>query len=113
MPLQTKPVDEPAAACFHVETREGSIEVSASLVPQQNDPPFRIGGLARFDSYQAFKGRAIWVGLTPAVAEDSTRSFNVTPRQLRELGFHVELTPESQKKEAEIDQKRNREESVA
>ena len=113
MPLQTKPQDEPAAVCFHVEPREGSIEVSVSLLPQQNDPPFRVPDPARFENHDAFKGRAIWVGLTPAVAEDGQRSFNVTARQLRELGFRVELTPENQKKEDEIDQKRNREENVA
>ena len=68
---------------------------------------------ARFDDNDTFRVRAIWVGLTPAVAEDGGRSFNVTARQLRELGFRVELTPENQKKEEEIDQKRNRKESVA
>lgn len=113
MPLQTKPQDEPAAACFHIEPRDQSIEVSVSLLPQQKDPPFRITGSARFESEEAFRGRAIWVGLTPAVAGDGDRSFNVTARQLRELGFHVELTPENQKKEEEIEQKRNRKESVA
>lgn len=112
MPLQTKPQDEPAAVCFHIEPRERSIEVSVSLLPQQN-PPFHVQGTAQFDNHDTFKGRAIWVGLTPAVAEDGGRSFNVTARQLRELGFHVELTPEMQKKEDEIDRKRNREENVA
>lgn len=113
MPLQTKPQDEPSAVCFHVEPRDQSIEVTVSLVPEQNDPPFHVAGPVRFDNHDTFKARAIWVGLTPAVAEDTTRSFNVTARQLRELGFRVELTPEKQKKEQEIDQKRNREESVA
>jgi hypothetical protein len=114
MPLQTKPQDEPAAVCFHIEPRDHGIEVSVSLLPQQPDPPYRIGGPpARFESHDAFRGRAIWVGLTPAVDEDGGRSFNVTARQLRELGFQAELTPEKQKKEEEIDRKRNREESVA
>lgn len=112
MPLQTKPQDEPAAVHFHIEQSDSSIEVSVSLIPEQN-APFRVHGPARFDDYDTFRGRAIWVGLTPAVAEDSGRSFNVTARLLRELGFRVELTPENQKKEEEIDQKRNREESVA
>lgn len=112
MPLQTKPQDEPAAVHFHIEPRDGSIEVSVSLLPDQN-APFRVQGSARFDGHDTFRGRAIWVGLTPAVAEDGGRSFNVTARQLRELGFRVELTAEKQKKEDEIDQKRKREESVA
>lgn len=112
MPLQTKPQDEPASVRFHVEPRDSSIEVSVSLLPEQN-APYRVESAARFENHDTFKDCAIWVGLTPAVAEDGERSFNVTARQLRELGFRVSLTPEKQKKEDEIDQKRNRKEGVA
>lgn len=115
MPLQTKPQDEPAVVRFHADQREGALIVSVSLQPQQQNPPYTIAAdsSSHFHSRDDFKARAIWAGMSPAIAEDNGRSFNATARQLRELGFSVELSAENQKREKEIDQKRKREESAA
>jgi hypothetical protein len=92
MPLQTKPEDYPAAVCFHISQPDGAFEVTVSPVTPDNQLPYRIqGGAPRFADRDAFKAKAVQVGLTPAVAEDQERSFNATARQLRELGFSIEL----------------------
>jgi hypothetical protein len=90
MPLDTKPEDFPAAVCFSVTSKDGKCEVACALLDLPQSPPYRIErGTTRFESRDAFKARAIYSGLTPAVAEDQGRSFNATARQLRELGFLV------------------------
>lgn len=98
MPLKTRPEDKPAAICFHLDCGDhGSVEVTATLLPNQSAQPYRIdGGAPRFSSREDFKARAVRIGLTPAVAEDPGRSFNATARQLRELGFTVEVEKEEQ-----------------
>ncbi len=98
MPLKTKPEDKPASVCFHLDFKDaGPIEVTASLLPNQNQHPYRIqGGTPRFDNRDAFKSKVLEVGMSPAVAEDPGRSFNATARQLRELGFSVEAEEKEQ-----------------
>lgn len=98
MPLQTKPEDKPAAVCFHFDLEDhGPLGVTVSLLPNQSEQPYRIqGGAPHFDNRDAFKARVVEVGMSPAVAEDQNRSFNATARQLRELGFDVELDLEKQ-----------------
>lgn len=95
MPVQTMAEDVPAAVCFHLEPKGESLEVTVALLPQQNDPPYRIeSGAPQFQDRDAFKRKVVEVGMTPAVAEDPGRSFNATARQLRELGFSVETQSE-------------------
>jgi len=92
MPLQTKPEDYPAAVRFHLSQPDGAFEVTVSAVPSEDQLPYRIqGGAPRFPDRDAFKAKAVEAGLTPAVAEDQNRSFNATARQLRELGFSVDV----------------------
>ena len=92
MPLKTQPEDYPAAFCFHVAENDSSLRVTVSLVAADTPGPYRIeGGEPRFTSGDEFKARAVEVGLSPAVAEDPRRSFNATARQLRGLGFSVQL----------------------
>jgi hypothetical protein len=92
MPLQTKPEDQPAAVRFSIEPKDGSIEVACAALPQKGEERYRLNDAAvRFSDRDAFKARVVYVGMTPAVAEDPGRSFNATARQLRELGFSVEL----------------------
>jgi len=102
MPLKTKPEDKPAAICFDLDFKDqGPLEVIATLLPNQLERPYRIeGGAPRFDSRDDFKAKAVRIGMTPAVAEDSGRSFNATARQLRELGFTVELEEEQPQRQA-------------
>lgn len=107
MPLKTKPEDKPAAICFHLDFKghdsedQGPLEVTAALLPNQLEHPYRIaGGAPHFDNRDDFKARAVRIGLTPAVAEDPGRSFNATARQLRELGFSVELKEEQPEQHA-------------
>lgn len=104
MPLQTKPEDLPAAVRFNIEPKDVFIEVScAAALPQKEDWRYRLNdGAVRFADRDAFKARVVQVGMTPAVAEDTGRSFNATARQLRELGFSVELPQqeEEQKQQA-------------
>lgn len=96
MPVQTKPEDKPAAVYFHLAHKDDALEVTVTALPQQNSLPYRIqGGAPRFGDRDAFKGRVVEVGLTPAVAEDEGRSFNATARQLKELGFSVEVEKEA------------------
>jgi hypothetical protein len=95
MPVETKPEDKPARVFFHRNGREGAVEVSCSMVEGQETAPYRIeGGTPRFGSVSAFKARVVQVGMSPAVAEDPSRSFNATARQLRELGFAVDVKQE-------------------
>jgi hypothetical protein len=98
MPLPWKPEDHPAAVCFHWAENDGAFQVTVTPVPPDShvtpggQSPYRIdGGEPRFASRDAFKAKVVEVGMSPAVAEDGNRSFNATARQLRELGFHVEL----------------------
>jgi hypothetical protein len=102
MPLQTKPEDLPAAVRFTIEPKDGFIEVACSALPQQQEWRYRLrDGAVRFADREAFKGSIVHVGMTPAVAEDAGRSFNATARQLRELGFSVEL-PQQQEQEKQL-----------
>lgn len=90
MPVETKEEDKPARVCFHREGKTGEMEVTCMIVETQEAAPYRIdGGASRFGSVTAFKAKLIEVGMSPAVAEDASRSFNATARQLRELGFQV------------------------
>jgi len=69
--------------------------VTCALLPEQKNPPYTIeGGNPHFESRDEFKAKVGYAGLTPAVAEDQNRSFNATARQLRELGFFVNITAE-------------------
>lgn len=100
MPLDTQPEDKPAAVLFYLSENDGTFEVTSSNLQQKKDPPFRVvGGVLRFENRDAFKARAVQVGLTPAVAEDEGRSFNATARQLRELGFEVQLEQEKEEEQ--------------
>lgn len=95
MPVQTRPEDTPAIVCFHIDENNG-FEVTVTNPPQQNRLPYRIeGGSPHFESRDNFKARVVQTGLTPAVAEDPGRTFNATARQLRELGFAVEMAKEA------------------
>jgi hypothetical protein len=93
MPLQTKPEDLPAAVRFSIEPKDGFIEVACTALPQKEEWRYRLseGTAVRFADRDAFKARVVQAWMTPAVAEDAGRSFNATARQLRELGFSVEL----------------------
>jgi hypothetical protein len=101
MPVQSKPEDVPAAVRFQLNQREGSLEVSCALLPQQTSRPYSVeDGSVRFDSRDAFKAAVVRAGMSPAVAEDEGRSFNATARQLRELGFAIVVSqdrPQDQK----------------
>ena len=93
MPVQTQPDDLPAAVRFHAADNEGAFEVTVSPVTPEAQLPYRIdGGAPRFASRDAFKAKVIEAGMSPAVAEDPTRSFNATARQLRQLGFSIDVT---------------------
>jgi hypothetical protein len=99
MPLKTKPEDLPAAVRFSIEHKEGFIEVACAALPQREDWRYRVhDGVVRFADLDAFKAKVVEAGMTPAVAEDTGRSFNATARQLRGLGFSVEL-PQQEEKE--------------
>ncbi len=101
MPLDTKPEDLPAAVRFSLETKDGFVEVACTALEQKEEWRYRLhDGAVRFANRDAFKAKAVYVGLSPAVAEDTGRSFNATARQLRELGFAVEL-PQQQEEEKE------------
>jgi hypothetical protein len=100
MPQQTKPEDLPAAVRFRLEQKESALEVACATLPQQAGPPYRIQeGSAHFESRDAFKAAVVHAGLSPAVAEDAGRFFNATARQLRALGFTVDLAEKEQDKE--------------
>lgn len=104
MPMQSKPEDAPAAVRFQLNQREGALEVSCALLPQQTSPPYSVeDGAVRFESRDAFKAAVVRAGMSPAVAEDVGRSFNATARQLRRLGFSIAMAkdkPEEQQKAA-------------
>ena len=92
MPLKTKPEDYPAAVRFHAAETDGSFAVTCTNVTPEGQRPYRIeGGGPRFANREQFKAKVVEIGMSPAVAEDQDRSFNATARQLRELGFSVEL----------------------
>lgn len=92
MPLKTKPEDKPAAICFSFSTEDDGLEITCSTLPQQQSLPYHIqGGNPHFTSQDDFKKKIVEVGMTPAAAETPKRSFNATARQLRELGFSVEV----------------------
>ncbi len=92
MPLDTKPEDYPAAVRFRAADHDGAIEVTVAHAAPGGRLPYRIeDGAPRFASRDAFKARVVQVGMSPAVAEAQSRPFNATARQLRELGFSVEL----------------------
>jgi hypothetical protein len=98
MPLDTQPEDFPAAVHFRISDASGAFGVSCTLLPGQKDPPYRIeGGDPHFESRDEFKAKVVHAGMTPAVAEDQARSFNATARQLRELGFLVNVPAEKEK----------------
>jgi hypothetical protein len=97
MPVDTKPEDLPAAVRFSLQPRDGFIEVACTELPQKEDWRYRLhDGAVRFASQDAFKAKVVYAGMSPAVAEDTGRSFNATARQLRELGFSVELPQQQQ-----------------
>lgn len=96
MPIDTKPEDKPAAVCFHVESKGGGLEVTCALHSDAAAAPYRVdGGAPHFESQRAFKARVVEAGMSPAVAEDWGRSFNATARQLKKLGFAVEVKQEA------------------
>lgn len=95
MPVETKQEDKPARVRFARNGKDGELEISCTLLAGQEPAPYRIeGGTPRFGSVSALKGKAVEVGMSPAVAEDPSRSFNATARQLRELGFQVSVKNE-------------------
>jgi hypothetical protein len=97
MPIKTKPEDLPAAVCFSVDPRDGFIEVRCRALPQKEEWRYRLNdGVVRFANRDAFKAKVVYVGMSPAAAEDVGRSFNATARQLREIGFSVELPQQEQ-----------------
>jgi len=99
MPQQTKPEDYPAAVRFRLVEKDGSFQVTCSTVTQGDQLPYRLlGGCPRYADRDAFQAQVERVGMSPAVAEDEGRSFNATARQLRNLGFSVELPEEPQGK---------------
>lgn len=92
MPLQTKPEDYPAPVRFQFAENDGGFRVIARPVTRDHQLPYRIeAGETGFSNREDFKAKVVQVGMSPAVAEDQNRSFNATARQLRELGFTVEL----------------------
>lgn len=92
MPVDTKPEDKPAAVCFHFDFQDNGLAITCSPVTGSEQRPYNIQtGAPRFTSRDAFKAKAVSIGMSPAVAEDEKRSFNATARQLRELGFSVRL----------------------
>ncbi|HEX3662197.1 MAG TPA: hypothetical protein VHU89_12235 [Acidobacteriaceae bacterium] len=92
MPVDTKPEDKPAAVCFHFDFRDNGLEISCSPATGTERRPYSIqAGTPRFHDRDAFKARVVSLGMSPAVAEDESRSFNATARQLRELGFSVRV----------------------
>jgi hypothetical protein len=101
MPLDTQPEDFPAAVRFQISDAPGAFVVTCALLPEQKNPPYTIeGGNPHFENRDEFKAKVVYAGLTPAVAEDQGRSFNATARQLRELGFLVNVATEKTKEKA-------------
>ncbi|HEX4312199.1 MAG TPA: hypothetical protein VHZ25_19360 [Acidobacteriaceae bacterium] len=99
MPLDTKPEDIPAPVHFRASVKDASLEIACAVLPGREKLPYRIdGGSPGFKDIESFKAKAVHAGLTPAVAEDFGRSFNATARQLRELGFIVEVEADQEEK---------------
>jgi hypothetical protein len=95
MPVETKPEDKPARVRFQRNEREGELEITCSMAGGHEEAPYRVRGEAsHYGDVTAFKAKAVEVGMSPAVAEDRSRSFNATARQLRGLGFEVDVKPE-------------------
>jgi|GEM_PF-6546259 len=93
MSLQIKPEDYPAAVRFHFEEKCSSFDVVCVRVAAGHQQRYEINGAMRFANRDEFKAKVTEAGMSPSVAEDQNRSFNATARQLRELGFTVELHP--------------------
>ena len=92
MPVDTKSEDKPASVCFHLDVQDNGISVTCSPVNTAQQRPYNIqGGAPHFTNRDDFKAKVVSIGMTPAVAEDDSRSFNATARQLRELGFSVRV----------------------
>ncbi len=95
MPVETKPEDKPARVRFQRNEKEGELEITCSMAGGQEEAPYRVrGGAPHYGGVTAFKAKVVDVGMSPAVAEDPSRSFNATARQLRELGFEVDVKQE-------------------
>jgi hypothetical protein len=98
MPVDTQPQDKPAAVRFHFDSQENGLSMTCTLIASAEGDPYRIeGGAPHFPSRDAFKAKVVAVGMSPAVAEDESRSFNATARQLRELGFSVQVKEEEKR----------------
>lgn len=92
MPVETKPEDKPARVRFHRDKKGAALEIVCELTPGQDTAPFTVeGGKPRYSSLDGLKAKVVEVGMSPAVAEDPSRSFNATARQLRQLGFDVDV----------------------
>lgn len=92
MPVDTKPENKPAAVCFHFDITDSGLDISLSPVGGSNHRPYSVqSGTPHFANRDDFKAKAVSIGMSPAVAEDESRSFNATARQLRELGFTVRV----------------------
>ncbi|HEY1809424.1 MAG TPA: hypothetical protein VGG42_12730 [Acidobacteriaceae bacterium] len=92
MPVESKPEDKPAAVCFHFDLRDNGLEISCSPVTPGPQRPYSIlEGKPHFTNRDNFKAKVVSIGMSPAVAEDESRSFNATARQLRGLGFSIRV----------------------
>ncbi len=92
MPVESKAEDKPAAVCFHLDFQDNGLAISCTPVPGSQQRPYSIqGGTPYFTNRDDFKAKVVSIGMSPAVAEDESRSFNATARQLRELGFSVRV----------------------
>ena len=92
MPVTTKPEDKPSPIVFQIRRDEGGLTMSCSALPGQTASAYRIlGGAPRFADRDSLKQQIVQVGMTPSAAEDTGRSFNATARQLKELGFDIEV----------------------
>ena len=92
MPVDTQLEDKPAAVCFHFDFGDNGLDISCSPAAGGPRRPSRLqGGPPPFPTRDDFKAKVVSIGMSPAVAEDESRSFNATARQLRELGFSVRV----------------------
>ena len=92
MPVDTQLEDKPAAVCFHLDFKDNGLDISCSPVTGSEQRPYSIqGGKPHYTNRDEFKAKVVSIGMSPAVAEDESRSFNATARQLRELGFSVRV----------------------
>ncbi|MGH9606782.1 MAG: hypothetical protein ACRD3N_13915 [Terracidiphilus sp.] len=93
MSVQIEPEDCPAAVRFHFEEKHSSFDVVCISVVAGQRQPYEINGPMHFANRDEFKAKVVEAGMSPSAAEDQNRSFNATARQLRELGFAVEMRP--------------------